>query len=121
MKGRSVEVSWGAVAIGIAIAIGTGSLLGIGINFTPLAGSRGAEVALLFLFFSMQMLAGYIAGRFSISSHGFNGAVAGLGTLAVPVLLSSIAQLSVPLLNVFGGAILALGFGYAGGLLTKGR
>ncbi len=116
-----LRVSWGAVALGVAVAIGTGTLIGIGINFTPIGGGPGSEIVLLFVFFAMQLMAGYVAGRFSGRSQGFNGAVSGLGTFAVPVVLSSIAQVVVPLLNVLGGAVLAMGFGFAGGLLTRNR
>ncbi len=116
---RRLPIFWGPVAAGVAVAIGLGSLIGVGINFTPIGGTAGGEVALLFLFFSMQFLAGYVTGRFAASSRAFHGAVAGLGTFAVPVLLSSVSQIALPLLNVLGGALIATGLGYAGGLLTR--
>ena len=68
----------------------------------------------------MPLVAGYVAARFAVIGHRFNGSVAGLAAFAIPVLMASITQ-PVPLLSLAGGAVLAAGFGYAGALLYQAR
>jgi hypothetical protein len=102
------------------MAVGAGSLIGVGINFTPLRDSVAGQIILLFIFFCMPLFAGYATARFSAIGEGFNGAVAGLASFSIPVMLAAIAQ-PVPLLSILGGAILAAGFGFTGSLLARAR
>lgn len=112
-------IRWGAVVVG--------AMAGLGITFAValalfVAGTRPSATAggVLFIFGSFlgQVVAGYVAGRFSAPNEAFHGSQAGLALYAVTAALTLAAGGELGFAVVLFGAIVAMILGSAGGVMA---
>ncbi len=110
-----MRLYWGPILIGAAAAFGVGSILAISIAvFLP--DGAGRQALLVLVLFLIELLAGFLAGRFSADSEAFNGSQAALllYALGAVIALSNGAGLVALVLS----AALTLLVGTLGGVLA---
>ena len=110
-----MRLYWGPILIGAVAAFGAGSVLAIPVT-AFLSDSAGRQVVLVLLLFVIELLAGFVAGRFSPDSEAFNGSQAALllHVVGSVIALGNGAGLVALVLS----AALALMVGTMGGLLA---
>lgn len=112
-------IRWGAVLIGVMAGLGITSAVALVLYLTgvrPSADAGGA--AFIFSSFFGQVVAGYVAGRFSSPAEALNGSQAGLGLYAVTALLTLATGGELGFGVLVFGAVVGMVLGAAGGVLA---
>ena len=111
------SISWGSVSLGamagLVVALLAYILLGVSGIVSP---GRG-EILLLFVQFLALVVAGYVAGRLSVTPE-IHGGLAALLSAFVSGLIS-ITSTQVPLVGIITLTLVAAVLGSAGGVLAR--
>lgn len=111
------SISWGAVAIGAMAGLVVALLAFILLGISGIVAPGRGEILLLFVQFLALVVAGYVAGRLSVTPE-VHGGLAGLLSALVSGLIS-ITSTQVPLAGIITLTVVAAVLGSAGGVLAR--
>ncbi|MFQ5967813.1 MAG: hypothetical protein ACE5MI_09400 [Acidimicrobiia bacterium] len=118
------SIRWGAVLLGLTSGLLVMALLALAgfLLVNLVEGGEGIQLAVLAIAnFTAQILAGYVAGRFSSQGAVFNGSLAGLGFFAVSTALQVLGGSRAGLFTFLAFGVISAVLGAAGGALASRR
>jgi hypothetical protein len=116
------HIGWGAIALGVMGGLGIALVAFLALGVTGLTDFRTGVAVLIFLQYSSQLVAGYLAGRLAVRARVFHGGLAGMIVAAVGAAIGlSAAGTDSDLGLIVLALIIATITGTAGGVLAENR
>ena len=117
-----MHIGWGAIALGVMAGLGMALIAFIALGVTGLTDFGAGAAVLIFLQYSSQLAAGYVAGRLAAQARVLHGGLAGIIVAAIgaAIGLSSTGTNSNLGLVVLALIVAAI-TGTAGGVLAENR
>jgi len=116
------RIRWGAIALGAFAGLGLTAIIAVilfAFGVRPSGDAGGA--AFVFVQFTGQVAAGWVAGRFATPTEAFHGSMAGLTLYAVTAALTLAAGGTPGIGALAFSAVVAAVLGAAGGVLAGER
>ncbi len=118
----SMPLNWGAIALGAMAGLGLALLAALFLVGTGLADYFVGAALLIFLQYSSQVGAGYLAGRLASSNRVLHGGMAGIALAALGAVVGmSFNSTDSRLGLIILGLVIAAVSGSAGGALAEHR
>jgi len=76
-------IGWGAIVLGVMAGLGMGLVAFLLLAVTGLTDFRTGAAALIFLQYTSQLAAGYLAGRLATNARALHGGLAGMIVAAI--------------------------------------
>lgn len=113
-------MNWGAIALGAMAGLGLALLAVLLLGTSGLADYFVGAALLVFLQYSAQVGAGYLAGRLATTSRVLHGGMAGLLMAGIGAAIGlSFNSSDTRIMLIFLGLVIAMTTGSAGGALAE--